>query len=183
MTNWFRTFTDKAINPGDLKLEDICIEDIAHSLALTNRFNGHARYPLNVAQHSVFVSRLCGDGPNELQGLLHDGAETYCGDMLKWLKVMPQMAGFKELEQRIQKLIFQKYECPIEIQEDVEAADRLMVRFEGVKGYGPDFHINHPNYPDLTQAEFRRIGYWDPWTWEASEQIFLDTFRRLTRSR
>src|SRR5580765_2644929 len=80
------TFSGKHVNPLNLRPEDIDIVDIAHALACCNRFAGHCRRPINVAQHSVYVSRLCDDTGFERQALLHDASEAYLGDITKWLK-------------------------------------------------------------------------------------------------
>src|SRR4051812_2148358 len=94
------TYTGKHVNPFDLKPDDICIEDIAHALALCNRFAGHTKRPMSVAQHSVYVSRLC---PNyRLAGLLHDASEAYLGDVTKWVKSTHEFEAYREAEDRIQ---------------------------------------------------------------------------------
>lgn len=173
-----RTFTGKELNLFRLTLDDICIEDIAHSLACINRFNGHVSEPINVAQHSCYVAKLCYGTGFQLQGLLHDAAEAYIGDVTKWLKQTPMMAEFRLLEQIIQSKIFRKFGCPAEMQEPVSYADRVMVRFEGVKGFGSDFWINHPDYPKLTDEEIKLVGRWYHWTWQESEDIFLAHFRK-----
>lgn len=67
--------------------EEVCVEDIAHHLALTCRFGGAVRFFYSVAQHSVLVSRASGDDPRaRLVGLLHDAAEAYLHDIHPALK-------------------------------------------------------------------------------------------------
>ncbi len=46
---WIQTYTGKQFWPLDPRPEDIDIEDIAHALALTCRFNGHCDYFYSVA--------------------------------------------------------------------------------------------------------------------------------------
>jgi hypothetical protein len=77
------------------------VKDIAHSLSLLCRFNGHCKQFYSVAQHSVLVSSVCGEGKEndnppfgvanrylELAkwGLLHDSMEAYLGDTPSPLK-------------------------------------------------------------------------------------------------
>lgn len=176
------TFTGKQVNPLNLKLEDICIEDIAHALALCNRFAGHTALPISVAHHSIMVSKLCevGSQPEALQGLLHDASEAYLGDITKWLKHTPEMLAFREAENRAQTLIYEKFDCPKILYPNVELADRIMVRYEGKIGLGSNFVINHNNYPELTRSELSQIGNWDFISWEVAEIEFLKAFRRLT---
>jgi hypothetical protein len=66
---------------------DISILDIAHSLALINRYTGHTSRPYSVAEHSLLVAELMQreygvrDPAALLAGLLHDAAEAYTGDL------------------------------------------------------------------------------------------------------
>lgn len=67
------------------------IEEIAHSLAIINRFTGHTSRPYSVAEHSLLVSRIAaseGASPvAQLAALLHDAHEAYIGDLaspVKW---------------------------------------------------------------------------------------------------
>ena len=58
---------------------DIDFYSMAHHLAQQNRYNGAAKFPYSVAQHSCLVhDRL--DEPYKLYGLLHDGHEYIPGD-------------------------------------------------------------------------------------------------------
>lgn len=64
----------------------ITASSIAHSLAQINRFNGHARRPYSVAEHSLLVCEiaerehgLCIHG--QFAALMHDAHEAYCGDV------------------------------------------------------------------------------------------------------
>lgn len=181
MEPWIRTATGRNVNPLQLRPEDIHIEDIAHSLACINRFNGHTQKPINVAQHSVYVARYCEEVTSadtiSLQGLLHDGAEAYIGDITKWVKSVPQMSFFRELEDCIQSLIFRKFGCALALHPVVEDADRVMVRYEGSRGFPDPFIIDHPNYPPLTETQLARIGKWGHWKWRESKELFLTHFR------
>lgn len=64
---------------------DIDIRDIAHHLALINRFAGASEFPVTVAAHSVTVAKLMGtrkaSPAMQLAGLLHDAHEAYLGDI------------------------------------------------------------------------------------------------------
>ncbi|MCR4301829.1 MAG: hypothetical protein NUV51_09485 [Sulfuricaulis sp.] len=174
-----KLFSGREVDPLVLRPKDICIEDLAHALSLCNRFAGHTSRPISVAQHSVFVSRLCDGTGHELQGLLHDGSEAYLSDIIKWVKATPPFAPYRELEDRVQQVIYEKFSCSTVLAEDVEMADRIMVRFEGQKGY-KTFVIDHPNYPPLTPEEIARVGAWGFWSWRQSEEAFLTRFRLLT---
>lgn len=66
-------------------MQSICIEDIAHHLSQTMRYNGACGWPYSVAHHSLEVAKLV-PAPFKLAGLLHDAAEAYTGDLVSPLK-------------------------------------------------------------------------------------------------
>ncbi len=176
-----RTFTGREINPLELRYEDVVIEDIAHALALCNRFAGHTKQPISVAQHSVYVCRLIEHhgAVYAMQGLLHDASEAYLGDITKWLKETPEFSFYRVVETFVQHTIYRRFGLPIDLLPEIEIADRVMARFEGMKGFGNGFKIDHPNYPDLTSKEIEQIGKWSPWSWKSAEEIFLGHFRSI----
>jgi len=69
---WFNVFKP------DYKL--INIEDIAHSLAMQCRFNGHTQDFYSVAQHSVWVMERV-PLQHKKAALLHDASEAYLADI------------------------------------------------------------------------------------------------------
>lgn len=126
---WILTFTGRRVWPLDPRPEDICIEDIAHALALTCRFTGHCREFYSVAQHSVLVSCYVadqgGDASLQLAALLHDASEAYLPDVARPIKgrllvecpdaVMVTAVSFRAAED--------------ELQDSVAAAFRLTASF------------------------------------------------------
>jgi uncharacterized protein len=175
-----RTYTGREVNPLDLRPEDIDIQDIAHALACCNRFAGHAREPISVAQHSVYVSRLCGPQGHGLQGLLHDASEAYLGDVTKWLKATPEFEGYRRAEHHAQQLVYRKFGCPAQEPLVVEWADRVMIRIEWEQSF-QNFTIDHPSYPSLTDAERQSVGNWGVWSWREARDAFLMQFQRCNR--
>ena len=81
------TFLGNHFYPQNPRIEDIDIEDIAHGLAYTCRFNGQTTEFYSVAQHSLMVADLVAD-ELKLEALMHDAAEAYLGDVVKPLKVL-----------------------------------------------------------------------------------------------
>lgn len=77
---WIQTYTGKKFYPFNPKVEDICLEDIAWSLSNLCRFNGHCKYFYSVAEHSVYVAENVPE-KYALEGLFHDAAEAYIGDI------------------------------------------------------------------------------------------------------
>lgn len=186
-----RTFTGLELDVLHLSYEHIRIEDIAHSLAQLNRFCGHAKKPISVAQHSVHVARIVdkllptetGQTHNRrrnkicLQALLHDGAEAYLGEVTRWLKRSPAFEPYRELERRVQTEINVAFQCDIIENRLIGQADRIMIRFEGMKGFGPEFKVGHEDYPPLTQQEIDLVGPWGHWKWYEAEELFLTNYR------
>ena len=174
--------TGRSIDLFSFEQSDIAIRDIAHSLSLINRFNGHTPYPMSVAQHSVFVSNLCGShGPRVmLQGLLHDAAEAYIGDMTRFLKLSSIMASYRDIERRIEMAIMSYHNLPLDLTTAVKDADRLMVRFEARVVFGEDYKFyGKDGFPPLTPVERHRIGMWEPWDWEYAKETFMTVYKRL----
>ena len=79
---------------------DIDLADIAHGLALTNRWNGATAEAVSVAWHSLVVSALASeiDPAAALHGLMHDAAEAYTGDWIRPYKLHlgPMLTGVAE---------------------------------------------------------------------------------------
>jgi uncharacterized protein len=144
---WITTATGRQFFPLEPRIDDICIEDIAHALGAVNRFNGHTGVPYSVAQHSVLLSRhLAPDGPLiALVALLHDASEAYLGDVPRPLKVSDAFAGYRAVEARLQELIYAKYDIS-EVANDphvvklLKIADRRMLRTEQAQLMPPDTH-------------------------------------------
>jgi hypothetical protein len=189
------TFTGRHVNPLDVQPEDICAEDIAHHLACINRFNGAVHTPITVAQHTVYVSRLLEGTGYEWDGLHHDDAEAYMGDMTKWLKESDAMAAFREAEDKAQRACYTFFGIPPSHYEGypklmappVLEADKLMVRFEGLRGFGTirwkRWSELLAGYPMLSGEELRRVGKWAPWSWKAAKEAWLTRYRILRERR
>lgn len=85
-----RTHTGRNVSLAAPDPATIEIRDIACSLARINRFSGATRLPVNVACHSLNVTRALGvagaDAGVQLLGLLHDAHEAYIGDITTPMK-------------------------------------------------------------------------------------------------
>ena len=100
------TFSGVEFCPDDFSVDHVRIEDIAHSLSMMCRYNGHINEFYNVAEHCIRVSkRLEKLGFNkkiQLCGLLHDAAEAYLGDLVSPVKkVLYEYINLEKLYQDV----------------------------------------------------------------------------------
>ncbi len=128
ITTWLRIRFDP-LNP-DMQL--IEVEDIAHALARQCRYNGHVGGFLSVARHSIWVAdRIADLGGNkrmQLQGLLHDAAEAYLGDLVRPLKHSPMGATYLEVESKLEAAIAARFQLEYPWPEYVHLADTYVLR-------------------------------------------------------
>jgi 5'-deoxynucleotidase YfbR-like HD superfamily hydrolase len=120
--DWSQVFTGKQFWTLDPKEEEIDIRDIAHSLALQCRFNGHCEKFYSIAQHSILVSKIVSK-EQALAGLLHDASEAYTGDIVRPLKKF--IINFKEIELKIEKIIFEKFGIKEVNHSEIKKADNI----------------------------------------------------------
>jgi hypothetical protein len=172
--DWCQTFTGRAFWPLDPRPEDVCIEDIAHSLALQCRFMGHCSSFYSVAQHCYAVSEIV-DPRFALHGLLHDATEAYVGDMPRPLKGQPEMAAYKAAERKIAEVIALAFGLTWtdEARAAVKLADLTMLSTEAraLMVWPPPRDWNAMPEPVTDGDIILRTRYpWDPWH---AEQAFF----------
>lgn len=121
-TGTIRTFKDYYVEPLNMRPGDIDIEDIAHSLSRLCRYNGHCGGFISVARHSLWVADHL---PRDLKlwGLLHDAPEAYLGDMTRPVKKQPSMHEFVEADERLEKVIAERFGLPYPMPKAVHDAD------------------------------------------------------------
>lgn len=149
------------------------LEDVAHALSHICRFTGHTREFYSVAQHSVLVSRLL---PRELalQGLMHDAAEAFIGDVSSPLKRM--LPEYKAIERRIEAAVFARFGLPEFFDPAVKFADLVALATEK-----RDLMRHVPNGIDWSALPDPAATKLDPWTSAHAKQAFIDRFWELTR--
>jgi hypothetical protein len=122
--SWIQTFTGRQFFPAAPRAMDIDIRDIAHSLAMQCRFNGHCARFYSVAEHSVRVSRAVGLAW-AMWGLLHDAAEAYVGDLPRPVK--QQLPAFSTMEDRILREIVSRFGLSWPMPDAVREADDMLL--------------------------------------------------------
>jgi len=153
-----RTSTGKYINFNFIKMEDICIEDIAHSLSMQCRFGGHLPEFYSVAQHSVHCSQLV-DEEYALEALLHDASEAYMLDIPKPLKTF--LPDYEAMEEKMMGIISKKYGVPHPLSKSVKSADALMLKLE-------------------FKSIMLQKNLFNVWSMEESKQNFIERYEELT---
>lgn len=166
------------LEPDPSKLD---IEEIAHSLSLICRFNGHVRRFMSVAQHSVVVARLIeamGDGEHRnsrvaYDGLMHDATEAYVGDMAQPLKAL--LPEYKRIENSIADAIAKRFQVSNPMPDLVKIADGVSLLWERRDLMAPPLHPwQEDHLLDLVPSETLR-----PWEPHEARDIFLGHFYRL----
>lgn len=170
---WIQTYTGKRFDVSNPDPDAICIEDIAHSLSLACRYNGHSRSMYSVAQHSVLMSTF-EDYGDKLWLLLHDAAEAYIGDIVNPIK--HAIPIFTEWEHRILFAIQRRFLLDNPDHTMIKQADEFMLSMEkrDVLNHDIRWDIYLPKPP--SDPKFKII----PWTSNKSERLFLERYYQLS---
>ena len=170
---WIQTYSGKKMDLLHPKVEDICIEDIAQALSMQCRFSGHCKKFYSVAQHSVFVSKLC-DSKDALYGLLHDASEAYLVDIPKPLKYSGKFDIYLKYEKKMMKKIYKCFNLTYAEPESVLMADRVMLMTEA-RDLATKFNPCDWGKVDPASFKIEAIGP------EAAKDMFLRRFNELTK--
>jgi hypothetical protein len=158
-----QTFSGR-VDPLNATVDEINIEDIAHSLSRQCRYNGHCDGFMSVARHSIWVSeRLESLGLSteiQLVGLLHDAAEAYLGDLVRPLKHSEFGKIYLEVEAALEAVIAEKFGIPYPFPPEVYEADGYVLlelelpdlRYSYYGEYDEDEYDFLRRYAVLTEA-------------------------------
>jgi hypothetical protein len=186
--DWQQTASGVAFFPLKPRVEEVRLHDIAHSLALVNRYGGHTPAPYSVAQHSALVLKrvreiLAEDLPLppderlniERWALLHDAAEAYVGDMVRPLKIAPQMAAYRDAEKLVMEVIATRFQLKGFEPAVVKRADNDLLATEAGFFFPPR---ERPMAWNLTGARCGHINV-APLFWVDAELLFKTEFKTL----
>jgi hypothetical protein len=128
--DWIETYTGRRFWPLDPMPEDVCIEDIAHSLSNQCRFAGHSRGFYSVGEHCVLMAQAA-PAKCQLEALMHDASEAYLLDFPKPLKHMPAMSAYREAHARCMDVISKALGCDYsKCKKTIEILDMSMLAAE-----------------------------------------------------
>lgn len=167
---WIQTFTGRQFWPMDAMVDEVDILDIAHSLSMLCRFNGHCMRFYSVAEHAIHVSRVV-NKEHALWGLLHDAAEAYLSDIPKPIK--QELHLFHDCEERLLVVIAERFGLPVGLPAEVKQADLLLLATEKAALMRPE-PAPWENLPESMDP--RMICGWNP---NQAKRMFLDRFYEL----
>lgn len=155
----------------------IHIEDIAHSLSLMTRVNGHCRHFYSVAQHAINCYKEASSRGYstrvQLGCLLHDASESYISDLTRPVK--RNLPAYFSIEEKLQGIIYDSFGLgdlsPQERKQIDDVDDTLLhYEFEDLMGF-PIFDTKpfKAMVHDFSQRDFVSI-----------EKEFIHIFKRLT---
>jgi hypothetical protein len=165
------TYSGEWFFPLKPRLEGVLIEDIAHALSLICRFTGHIARFYSVAEHCIHVSDMV-PKQQALQGLLHDASETYIADVSSPVKNSPEFKAYREIEDRLQAVIYERFGLPSGMPASVHRADQLIVKAEA----RVMFKVPPPWAGHTTALDDWIRG----WSSKTAEIIYLKRFKELT---
>lgn len=118
------TFTGRYFYFTEPDPGSVNIVDIATALSRICRFTGHTKQFYSVAQHSVYVSYLV-EKEQAKQGLMHDAAEAYLGDVSSPLKQL--LPDYKSIEHSVERCILSCFGLPFPLHPSIKKADLRML--------------------------------------------------------
>lgn len=174
--SWIQTYTGKSVFPARPEGGAFDIVDIAHALALVNRYTGHTRVPYSVAEHSVRVMQSIpfSEPKLRLAALMHDASEAYLADLARPVKVLPVMVEYRTMEARLQGAIEVHFGInpSADEHERIKYADNTLLATEK-----RDLMARPPSpWGNLPAPLMETIT---PWSWDKAKHVFLESFYDL----
>ena len=191
-TVWIQTHSGERFHLFDPREYEVCLDDIAHSLAMKCRFGGFSRMFYSVAEHSIRVADYLKDNgySKELQllGLMHDAAEAFLPDFIGpakefWFVDLTDSTGqkklvpAKDLELLIQCVLFKKFKIRLPTTREsiiVHRADKKLLATEKRDVLAESLVWDEELPPPLSRVI-------QPMELGRSKRLFLEKFKELTK--
>ncbi|MEK6829611.1 MAG: hypothetical protein AABY15_05825 [Nanoarchaeota archaeon] len=120
-------YSGREVDIFNLNPQDIDVEDIAHALSNLCRYGGHCLFHYSVAQHSYLCSLEEGTKLEQFEFLMHDASEAFVNDLVRPIKHRPELSSYREQEDKIQKIIFEKYGLQFPFSKRVHEVDNKVL--------------------------------------------------------
>lgn len=185
---WTQTFTGVAMHALAPTPEMIRPADLAHQLALTNRYRGATARPYSVAEHSLHTGDwIRMNSPTrdpvaraveELAGFVHDAAEAYLGDPPGPYAGTEAFAGYRAAVARMDRVVEARFGLPphaIELP-IVKRADRVMLATEAERLFPANLRPRPWGLAEEPDAGFYGVGF--SMSWEKAEKAWLSSVQR-----
>ena len=178
MAYYITTHSKVHFYPLEPTTEDIKIEDIAHSLSLLCRANGHFPEFYSVGQHCVACCKEAvqrGYGNRlALACLLHDGAEAYLSDIPRPVK--RDMPSFIAREEQLLSAIYTRF-----LGRDLqEGEEKLVAEVDDTMLYYEFYHyIGEKLLEPTAPLQSNPVFTFQPFS--EVEQEYLDWFYKLQK--
>lgn len=175
--SWILTAHGHELDLHYTKPAQMVLPDVAHALAQINRFNGHARRPYSVAEHSLLVLEIIehlfapASVHCRLAALMHDAHEAYCGDLSTPMK-QAVGEGWHLVEHRIERAVrsaWALHTAAHEWRDAIKQADLIALATERAQLLPPSptlwqclVHVQPVTWVDLMSRE-RTQADWMDW--------------------
>ncbi|CAI1149395.1 HD family hydrolase [Serratia liquefaciens] len=169
------TYSGKNINLDNLTTECIDLVDIAKGLSNVCRFGGQCEEFYSVAQHSILVSLLV-PLPYALEGLLHDAAEAFIGDMPSPFK--KNLTDYMEMENKIESVIKRFFSLPPIKSPEVKSADLIALATE-CRDLNFPRALSYPPLRGIAPSDKHLVTPWPP---KRAFQEFIARYDSITQS-
>lgn len=124
-----QTYTGRRFRLDKPIAEDVNLVDIAHSLSMICRYTGHCKFHYSVGQHSILVAQILMQQQSKycLEGLFHDAAEAYYGDVSSPLKALlrESTTAYDGLSAKCEAVIAKKFGLVYPWPTEVHDADKM----------------------------------------------------------
>lgn len=173
--DWMETYTGRKFWPGNPRMEDITVFDIAHALAMKCRYNGHSQRFYSVAEHCVMLAGYARHKgwpvETQLHLLMHDGSEAYLPDVPRPIKhFFPDLI---KMEHRLDAMIRQWCGLHSAVPPVVKELDSRIIRDERLAIMGPS---SNDWKTDALEALGVVVHAVDP---SEAERLFLNSFQLI----
>lgn len=171
---YFRTVSGRKFWPLDPRIEDLDIDDMAHSLAHQCRFAGHTDTHYSIAEHSVRGSYYLDTIEDAFAFLFHDAPEAYLIDMPRPIKRTGLFGWlYCKYEDQLWRLIARFFGLPFAMKPQIKEVDNRMLATErrDVRKMAGNSQNTEGTVPYAEIIE--------PWTAERAKVEFMRRFNEL----